>query len=157
MHHPSACRRQRRPTGPFSPALLAPLIVAIAPGILLPGRTAGAEGGASPVTIDASRAVFDRTNRDLQLVDDAAAAGGRALELKFRGRSVEKADLQVAVTPPLGPLQHGFHRVRARLRMQGLAGSLGTGITLAVRGAAADGKPLGGPAIAARTFYLADF
>ncbi|NDC64113.1 MAG: hypothetical protein EBZ59_09060 [Planctomycetia bacterium] len=47
--------------------------------------------------------------------------------------------------------------MRARLRMQGLAGSLGTGITLAVRGAAADGKPLGGPAIAARTFYLADF
>ena len=110
----------------------------------------------SPATIDVSKAVYDRGNRDLQLVDDDAAAGGKALELKFRARSVEKEPLPVAATPPFGPLPHGFHRVTARLKMQGLAGSLGTGVTLSVRGATPEGRPTGGP-IASKTFFLAEF
>lgn len=104
----------------------------------------------------APQAVFDRGNRDLQLIDDADCESGKALELRFRGRSVAKGPLGVMVTPPVGPLDHGLYRVTARLKMQGLPHSLGTGITLEVRPAPSQPGQVT-PPLAARTVYLNEF
>ena len=115
-----------------------------------------AAAAASPAWFAASKLVIDRANRDIELIDDEGAAGGKAVELKFKARSIEKGPLQVAASPVIGPLPHGLHRFTARLKMQALPRSLGTGITLAVRGVSPDGKTPG-PVVASRTIYPADF
>ena len=110
----------------------------------------------APASFVASQLVIDRANRDIELIDDEGAAEGKAVELKFKARSIEKGPLQVAASPVIGPLPHGLHRLTARLKMQALPRSLGTGITLAVRGSSPDGKTPG-PVVASRTIYPADF
>ncbi|MFM8803303.1 MAG: hypothetical protein ACKOK8_05260 [Planctomycetia bacterium] len=109
-----------------------------------------------PASFAAPLLVVDRANRDIELIDDEAASDGKAVELKYKARSTEKGPLQVVASPVIGPLPHGLYRFTARLKMQALPRSLGTGITLAVHGLAPDGKTPGA-ALAARAIYPADF
>jgi hypothetical protein len=120
------------------------------------GDAEPAGGAPAPASFVASKLVIDRANRDIEVIDDEGAAEGKAVELKFKARSIEKGPLQVAASPVIGPLPHGLHRLTARLKMQALARSLGTGITLAVRGVSPDGKTPG-PVVVSRTIYPADF
>jgi hypothetical protein len=110
----------------------------------------------APASFVASKLVIDRANRDIEVIDDEGAAEGKALELKFKARSIEKGPLQVAASPVIGPLPHGLHRLTARLKLQALPRSLGTGITLGIRGSNPDGTLLG-DVVASRTIYPADF
>jgi hypothetical protein len=139
--------------------LRAGLLIAMGLAVSRTGPGVAAEhaaAAAAPASFTASKLVIDRANRDIELIDDEGAAEGKAVELKFKARSIEKGPLQVAASPVIGPLPHGLHRLTARLKIQALARSLGTGITLDVRGVSPDGKTPG-PVVASRIIYPADF
>jgi len=117
----------------------------------------GAVPAAEPLAAsNATAFVYDQNNRDLQIVDDKDCKSGKALELRFRGRSVVAAPLAVMATPPAGPLAPGLYRATVRLKMQGMLRSLGTGITISVCDFNAASKKAG-VAYAARTVYLNGF
>ncbi len=124
--------------------------------VLSVAGTVGRAPAAPLSTVDATAVLFDRNNRDLQLVDDRECMSGKALELRFKGKSVAFGALPVLTSPLTGTLTSGLYRVTVRMKMQGMLHSLGTGITLGACGWNPESRQVSA-CFASRTLYLNEF
>jgi hypothetical protein len=73
--------------------------------------------------------------RCYQTVDDEKTASGKALTVAVDKQLVRADEFPILTAPGLDKPALGLYRVTARMRMQGMLNSLGTGITLAAGGA----------------------